>query len=283
MGPYVDTSAAREGSEERAAARRDQAGRWTVRRLLVPLLALGVGFVGIVVAQRSGSGATSVDVRTLDVGACFAEAGGVSVTPIGCTEPHDGEKVGEVAMPAAAAAWSEAEAQAHAYERCRIALEQYVDAPALGTPGALMAWLPDALVGQDDGVLASCTLEYLEPVASSAHRPGGARGSLLFLTPPACVDWAEPQAASQFVVNCAGPHDAQLIVRRELSTTSYPGQESLAGVGEQFCPGTRADDLEAGMVARAWTPSAEEWQAGYRAVLCLVESADGSPLTGALS
>ncbi len=270
MRPYVDTSAAREDAAARAAARRDEAKRWTPWALYRPLAVVVLGIAGVALGLQAGSDEAGVHPNALEVGECFDEVSGATV-PVGCSGPHDGEKVGEFEL--APLSFDEDLVAAAAMERCRAALEVYADRPASSVPGRLVGWFPDSLpVSAERDHTVSCGVAHDAPVTGSVHRPGSNRIELAFTEPPACIDWGEPDAVTDFQVDCAGPHDSQLFYKKAMSTTSYPGAEQLAGVAERFCADAAAD-LPPGLAPRPVVPTPEMWEAGQRAVLCLAEPA----------
>lgn len=88
-------------------------------------------------------------------------------------------------------------------------------------------------------------------------------------------------------VPCDGPRDVEAFYAAEFRDEAFPGEEYLADAADHTCReafvvyvGTTVD---ASRHALDWlVPSAHTWAAGDREAVCLVVSADGSPLTGTI-
>ena len=91
-----------------------------------------------------------------------------------------------------------------------------------------------------------------------------------------CVD-LEPSGGTA-AVDCAGPHDAEIVATIALEGgAAYPGEAELRDEAGERCPDpadlVAADDKTA-LAAVYLVPTAQRWAAGDRVALCLVEDPD---------
>lgn len=106
------------------------------------------------------------------------------------------------------------------------------------------------------------------------------------------ADYVDPWQPEFTVVDCAGPHPAQLTYRGTVAadaTAAYPGEEALAAQLPIACGSPTALNLAAAgayvdvQVQASYPVSAEAWDAGERDYYCFVTRASGEPLTGSLA
>jgi hypothetical protein len=111
-----------------------------------------------------------------------------------------------------------------------------------------------------------------------------------------CLDpYENPWQDDYTVVDCAGPHAAQLVHRAELPPQplptegvvddSYPGEDVLQTQAIALCRGpgilgSAAAALTDAVVQVGYPVSAEDWDAGSRDYFCFVTRSSGEPITG---
>ena len=88
-------------------------------------------------------------------------------------------------------------------------------------------------------------------------------------------------------VDCDGPRDVEAFFSAQFRDESFPGDGYLADAAEHTCGEAFivyvGATVEASRYSLDWlVPSAQTWADGDREAVCLVVSADGSPLTGTI-
>ena len=131
------------------------------------------------------------------------------------------------------------------------------------------------------------------PVAApTAPQPAGVHAwNTLFGSE--CIDPFTSAWAEEFtVVDCAAPHNAQLVYRGQLpgdATAPFPGEAEIASQMNLLCTATGVidpatvggiDDLQ---VQAAFPVTEEQWAAGERNYYCFANRAGGEPLTGSIA
>ena len=126
----------------------------------------------------------------------------------------------------------------------------------------------------------------------TAPQPAGVHAwNTLFGTE--CIDPFTSAWAEEFtVVDCAAPHNAQLVYRGQLpgdATAPFPGEAEIASQMNLLCTATGVidpatvggiDDLQ---VQAAFPVTEEQWTAGERNYYCFANRAGGEPLTGSIA
>lgn len=108
-----------------------------------------------------------------------------------------------------------------------------------------------------------------------------------------CVEGFEGPFAQRFnVVECAGPHAAQLVLRgtfRDKPSAAYPGLQSLAAQSAQLCTATGVVDLTGAgaytdlQMQSAYPATAQQWTEIQRDYFCFVNRSGGAPITGTVA
>jgi hypothetical protein len=104
--------------------------------------------------------------------------------------------------------------------------------------------------------------------------------------------WPGPWARTYRVVDCAAPHQAQLVARArfaDAATPDYPGQEALQSRMSVLCSAPGVIDLAAASaykdaeIEASYPVTAAQWDAGDRWYYCFVTRSSGEPLTGSVA
>ena len=119
------------------------------------------------------------------------------------------------------------------------------------------------------------------PTPSTVAPPAGSQQSSRDLTPfvPAvgdCLDASKEHGLSaSSVVSCAEPHDDEVYGDFMLEGGDFPGDETVAAIGDAGCA-TRFEDFIGISLADSTldfytlVPTSESWSAGHRTVSCIV-------------
>ncbi|HLP23786.1 MAG TPA: septum formation family protein [Microbacteriaceae bacterium] len=103
-------------------------------------------------------------------------------------------------------------------------------------------------------------------------------------------DYTTPWANTFTVVDCAGPHTAQLVYRGTVpgDATEFPGEDAIAAQIPTLCTQAGVFDPAAAsaipnlQVEYTYPVTAEQWNAGERSFYCFASRADGEPLNASI-
>lgn len=114
--------------------------------------------------------------------------------------------------------------------------------------------------------------------------------SVLTLETGTCFD--DPESFEEVtdvpVVDCAEPHDNEVIASFDLPTGGYPGDAVVTSRAEEGCL-VRFEpyvgiDFASSIYDLGWfTPSSESWDAGDREVICFVYDVTLAKITGSVA
>ena len=106
------------------------------------------------------------------------------------------------------------------------------------------------------------------------------------LKPGQCFDRPQSsQTAAVTVRDCAKPHDAEAFAVEPISGSTYPGLDTVEGIGDRKCPNDSDRWLTPGMnypdfAVHYLYPEQSSWSRGDRSVICFYRRVDGAPMTG---
>lgn len=108
-----------------------------------------------------------------------------------------------------------------------------------------------------------------------------------------CVDpYTNPFELRYTVVDCTGPHSAQMVLRSTFpgeATATYPGLDALQSQINLLCTAPGVIDLAtAGAYSdiqfqASYAATTEEWTKGQRDYFCFVNRSGGAPITGSVA
>lgn len=87
--------------------------------------------------------------------------------------------------------------------------------------------------------------------------------------------------------DCEGPHTSEVIGTHDLEGDAFPGDEAIEETFGELCPRTFTvyvgSDVESSSLTMWYVaPNEATWALGDRELVCVVESGDGTPLTGSV-
>jgi hypothetical protein len=90
------------------------------------------------------------------------------------------------------------------------------------------------------------------------------------------------------IVECAEPHDNEVIANEDLTGSDYPGQEQVENRASQICYDHFAPYVgiayEESIYDIGWLfPTEETWAAGDREVICFAYDLDFAKITGSIN
>ncbi|MCK9796115.1 septum formation family protein [Isoptericola sp. 4D.3] len=135
---------------------------------------------------------------------------------------------------------------------------------------------------------AASSDEFREGFAEGAEEARAGAGMTLEISDCIAVPEDLTDVRNVEHLDCADPHDAEVVGVRELTEASYPGLAEVETRAEEFCydafaeyVGTEYDSSTLSM--GYFYPTARSWLIGDRQISCWAEHADLSPLTGSVA
>lgn len=104
-----------------------------------------------------------------------------------------------------------------------------------------------------------------------------------FDVPDGAVDLTDVEPA-----DCEGPHSSEVIGTHDLEGEAFPGADGIERSFVELCPRTFTvyvgSDYESSSLSMYYAaPDETTWALGDRELVCVVESGDGTPLTGSVT
>ena len=117
----------------------------------------------------------------------------------------------------------------------------------------------------------------------------GCSGEVLTLEVGTCFD--DPESYEQVTnvpeVDCADPHDNEVIGLRQLSGSSFPGDDAVGELADNLCVSVFEDYVGTSYLESAYefgwlVPTSGSWNAGDREVICFAYDPTFAKITGSL-